>query len=63
MMTRIHGIVQFECDGCADVLDSETKDFGEATLQLRAEGWVARLVGRDWHHYCGGCKQRQGNKR
>lgn len=56
MMTRIHGKIQFECDDCADVLDTETKDFQEAKAAFRAAGWRStptKGVWRDLCHECG----------
>ncbi len=55
MLTRIHGKISFECDGCAEVLDTDTKDFDDAMGQLRGEMWVSRKKGNDWSHYCSNC--------
>lgn len=55
MLTRIHGKISFECDGCADVLDTDTRDFDEAMGALRAEEWRSQKHGQDWSHYCPMC--------
>jgi hypothetical protein len=55
MLARIHGKINFECDGCAEVLDTETKDFDEAMRVLRGEMWDSQKIGADWAHYCSRC--------
>lgn len=57
MLTRIHGKISFECDGCADVLDADTKDFDEAMSMLRSEEWQSQKRGQDWSHYCPMCRE------
>lgn len=55
MLTRIHGKINFECDDCSEVLDTETRDFDDAMDKLRSEMWICRKVGKDWSHYCSDC--------
>lgn len=55
MLTRIYGKINFECDDCGEVLDSDTKDFDDAMGVLRAEGWRSEKLGQDWSHYCPKC--------
>jgi hypothetical protein len=59
MMTRIHGKINFECDGCGDVLYSDTTDFDEALAMLRREEWESQkeqtMMGDEWRHYCDAC--------
>lgn len=56
--TRIYGKIAFECDGCADVLETHTINFEEALAIMREQEWLTR---RDeaadcWRHYCSaGC--------
>jgi hypothetical protein len=56
MLDKQRGNIIFECDGCADVLDPETRDFDAAIAHLRGENWRAVKVGDVWNHYCSGCK-------
>lgn len=56
MLTREYGNIVFQCDGCDEVLATNTEDFTVAQEKLRAEGWAARKVGPDeWTHRCPGC--------
>jgi hypothetical protein len=52
MLTRVHGRIVFECDGCADTLETDTRCLHEARAILRRDGWRAVQVGDDWNHYC-----------
>lgn len=56
MLTRLYGKISFECDGCCEVLDTNTKEFDEALERLRSEDWKCRKNGKEWSHYCPGCK-------
>ena len=49
------GIIIFECDSCDAVLDTKTKDFDEACVAMRADGWHARKVCGEWLHGCESC--------
>ena len=55
MMTRIHGKIVFECDGCSEVLEPGTGDFGEAREVLNQERWRPYKVGDIWCHNCPEC--------
>lgn len=55
MITRIHGKINFECDGCGEVLDTETRDFEEARQSMRSEMWDSQKEGDVWCHYCSRC--------
>jgi hypothetical protein len=56
MLTRTHGTINFECDACAEVLDTETRDFEEARAKLRKEEWKTLQIAGVWSHYCTGCE-------
>lgn len=43
------------CDSCPEVVDLETKDFGEALNKMRELGWVAIRTGNAWEHECPDC--------
>jgi len=58
MLDRQHGQLKFECDVCADTLDTDTSDFSEAIRTLKNEGWSARKIGADWIHSCAECGAR-----
>lgn len=57
MLTRIAGNIVFECDRCADILDTEEKDFGDALGVMRDSGWKAEKIGQDWSHSCDACER------
>jgi hypothetical protein len=56
MLDRQKGNIIFKCDGCADVLETETGDFDSAMNLFRREGWKARKIGEDWMHLCRKCQ-------
>lgn len=56
MMDRQRGDVIFECDGCGEVLDSETGNFEAAVNLLRRSGWKFFKEGDVWIHRCPDCK-------
>lgn len=56
MMTRIHGTIHFECDGCGEVLDTDARDFDEARSVLSGNDWRAQKVGDVWLHHCPPCQ-------
>ena len=51
---RTHKWLKFECDDCDTSADFETDyiDFDTAWAQLKAEGWRAKKIGKDWVHGC-----------
>jgi Fe2+ or Zn2+ uptake regulation protein len=53
-----HGIL-FECDGCSNTLDTETKEWERAKQLLDTEKWKAEKVGTDWLHLCPSCQKRK----
>lgn len=46
----------FECDGCADILETDERDFQTALDVLKSEGWRA-IKGKDgeFEHKCSRC--------
>ena len=54
-MERIHGDFEFECDGCHEVLPTETSNFDSARNVLARAGWRARKILGDWQHFCPRC--------
>ena len=57
MMTRIHGKIQFECEGCDEVLDTDTGDWDEAHEVFKQENWKSYKVGDIWYHNCAECQR------
>lgn len=55
MLDRQKGNIIFECDTCADTLDTGTGSFDAALNQLRRDGWRAQLVAGEWVHWCQKC--------
>lgn len=56
MLDRQKGNIVFECDSCADTLDTGTGNFEAAKNLLDREGWRARKDNGDWEHFCSKCK-------
>lgn len=58
MLERTKGNIEFECDCCGEVLDTNTQEFNEALDTLWNEGWISkRSVGDGWAHFCPECKE------
>lgn len=55
MLDRQKGNIVFECDGCGEVLETETANFDAARNMMKREGWRAECVKNIWSHYCSGC--------
>lgn len=55
MLDRQHDKISFECDGCDEVLETNTSDFNEAREAMNLAGWRARKWGKDWVHSCPDC--------
>jgi hypothetical protein len=49
------GKIMVECDSCDAVLDTDTKDFGEAREAMVREEWKVRKFGGVWIHGCPKC--------
>lgn len=58
-ITRDHNNIIFNCDGCADYLETGTSEFNDALAHLRDEEWVARKSISIWRHYCPDCKKEE----
>lgn len=55
-ITRDRGFIVYECDHCHETLETETKEFDEATKAAKDEAWLTRPLGRLWFNFCGpGC--------
>lgn len=69
MLTNRHTrVIKFECDICADILDSQSTDLREALNVLSDEGWMDLKVNSIWRHVCsqrectlGAVKKQYGN--
>lgn len=60
MMDVQKGKVSFECDGCAEVLETNVAEFGAAQAVRKAEGWSARppeAPKGSWEHFCPKCQK------
>ena len=70
MLDRQKGNIIFKCDGCDEVLDTETSNFDAAVNLLNREDWRSKKVIRsaasssrpddkkdEWNHYCSRCKK------
>jgi hypothetical protein len=58
MMDRQKGKWLFECNGCGEILDTDTGNFKLAQDARRDEGWSARQKPRsddEWEHFCPKC--------
>jgi hypothetical protein len=56
MMTRNHGDLEFECDVCGEVIQTNTGNFESAQNILHRQHWQARKHGSSWDHFCPQCK-------
>ena len=54
-MSKDHGDFEFSCDGCTEVLHTETSNFDAAKNLLARSGWRARKILGDWQHFCPRC--------
>ncbi len=57
MLDRQKGGIVFECDGCNEVLETETSNFDAAVNMLNREDWRSKKVGNGWEHYCFRCRK------
>lgn len=49
------GPIDVHCDTCPAGLETGTKDFSEARVTMREEGWKARRIDDQWLHFCPDC--------
>lgn len=56
MLDSQGGEIVFECDGCAETLETGSDDFDAARSALKREDWIVRRIGGDWLHLCPRCK-------
>jgi len=52
---RNHQNLEFECDGCDELFESNESDFSLAWSMAKRDNWITRKIGSDWHHYCPNC--------
>lgn len=50
------GPITFCCDECGDTDATHCRGFEGALAKVKSHGWVVRKQGKDFVHYCGGCK-------
>lgn len=55
MLQRNRGKIEFCCDACGEVLETDTADFDEAREAMKRDGWYARKQGDEWTHFCRTC--------
>lgn len=51
-----YGKIDFCCDGCGEVQSTKSSDFREALDEVKALGWRARKVVKEWMHFCETCE-------
>jgi tRNA U54 and U55 pseudouridine synthase Pus10 len=56
MMEKVHGFWMYECDICHEVFETNSEDWDDAHLKMKAEGWRPVKVGTEWCHICEDCK-------
>jgi hypothetical protein len=57
MRDRQKGKLYYECDGCHDVLETDTGDVARAEEDRKATGWSAhKKDDGDWEHHCPKCQ-------
>lgn len=52
---RSYGEVEFHCDSCPEILETETKDFQAALKVFKNSDWITRKIENDFHHVCPDC--------
>jgi hypothetical protein len=57
MIHRQHDQIEFECDDCGEVLETDASDWSEALRRMKTEGWVSRKNGSQWEHFCPVCEE------
>lgn len=55
MLDRQNGACCFECDSCADSLETLSRDFDAAWGSAKAIGWQTLKIGDVWIHACPDC--------
>ena len=58
---RSYNEIEFHCDGCHEVFESQTKDFEEAVELLQEADWATRKTGKDFLHICPDCIKAEGS--
>lgn len=58
MIDRQHGKIVYECDACEEPLETGEREFKDALVIFRREGWKAERVGTEWVHTCPDCMRR-----
>ena len=56
MIDRQGGDIIFECDSCAEVLESGTSNFDSAWNAAKRIGWRVKKIGNEWVHTCPECE-------
>lgn len=56
---RVFDRIIFECDGCADTLDTEERQWEYAKKLFDDEYWYATHDGATWRHFCNACWQKR----
>ena len=56
MMTHNHGDLEFECDNCGEVIQTDTSNFESAQNILHRQDWKPKKVGTEWQHFCPKCQ-------
>lgn len=49
------GNLYFECDaqgGCPNVCETHVRNFDDAIIILKEEGWTSRQENGKWKHFC-----------
>lgn len=53
--TKIHNKFVFECDDCADSIETDCEIFHEAHAFIKSNGWKTAKHGAHWQHFCPNC--------
>jgi hypothetical protein len=59
MLTRNNGDIEFSCDDCGEVLETDSGDFYDALDTLRAAKWRSSKDDetQEWTHQCHSCHE------
>lgn len=58
MLEREHGDIIWQCDGCGELLDTNTADFDAARNMLTRNQWLTKRASDGWQHFCSDCSKR-----
>lgn len=56
MIHRSHSMIEFECDDCGEIIETQEAEWQAALKVFKNEGWRSTKNGSQWEHYCDKCE-------